>query len=76
MTDRLMMSKKLNGAEGFDPNKNQRMDNREAGRTQPARPMARYSLEVSCSLKMTRSNRLTRVWPSVMRRRIPKIPCH
>ena len=52
MPIRLIRRKRLNGDEGFNPNRNHKMEIKAAGRIQPAMPRARYSFEVSCFPKM------------------------
>ena len=61
MPSRLMRMNRLNGGEGFHPEKNQSIEISEAGKSQPAIPSEKYSLEVSCFPKMYCSVALTRV---------------
>ena len=61
ITSRLIRRIRLNGDEGFHPTKNQSIEISKAGKSQPAKPSEKYSLEVNCFPKMYCSAVLIRV---------------
>lgn len=76
MLNRLISRKRLNGAKGFDPKRNQIKDTSEAGNIQPDMLRARYSVAVSCAPKILRNAKPIKIWHSAINSRMPSSARH
>jgi len=76
MMSRLMRMNRLNGAEGFDPKRNQIREIKEAGKIQPDMLNARYSVNVSCLPKIILKAELVKIWHRAVNSKMPRITIH